>query len=313
MSRAGKAKKLRIATVQLRNAEYSVDKNLLHAEQFISQLSSQNAQLILLPELFAVPYLMSSEIWGYAESLDGKTIRWIKMQAIRFGIWIATTILERKEKEFYNSFVLVDPDGETQGVVRKSRPAAVETFFFKGCDNPHVIETPLGRIGVSICYEGFLASVVNNLFERRADLVLMPHSAPTPTLSPGIKPSYLEEYDRAIQHTAINMAKTLGVPTVMANKTGVWKTATPLFFPDEDSSFPGFSCIVDSRANVVAGLDAGEGMAVAEILLCPEAKQPVLAQFKGKWSQHVPRIFSLFVIPETLGKLFYWIKKPRVS
>jgi hypothetical protein len=44
------------------------------------------------------------------------------------------------------------------------------------------------------------------------------------------------------------IAEALGVPVVMANKVGPWRTPMPGIFPDEDTVFAGGSTIVDADA-----------------------------------------------------------------
>jgi predicted amidohydrolase len=62
-------------------------------------------------------------------------------------------LIEVADGHFHNSFVLATPAGEVAGAVRKSCPAWIEARWFKGRPGPHVIDTALGRIGVSICHE----------------------------------------------------------------------------------------------------------------------------------------------------------------
>lgn len=304
-------KTLRVAALQLISKNDSIEDNLAHAEPFVSEARQHGAVLVLLPELYPTGFIMTDAIWKCAESSRGPTVRWLKEQSLKHGIWIGTSFLEAVEDCFCNTFVLTNPQGDVVARVRKSKPAATEAFFFEGRPGPHVIDTPLGRIGVSICYEGFLVETLQHLHHEGADLVLMPHSAPTPTCNAGLEPKDIEEYNSSLRSNASAVARELGVPTVMANKAGPWKTASPWFFPDQDSRFPGYSRICAADGSVQAELGEEEGVIVADITLDPTAKAEHPPKQNGKWARAVPEMFKLFAIGEIAGKIAYSLSLKR--
>ena len=302
---------IRVAAIQVESVGGKIAHNLEHAVPFIEEAKRRGAEIVLLPELFPTGFDLTEAIWDAGEASDGPTVQWLKEQSGKHGLWIGTSFLEAAGDRFYNTFVLTNPKGEEAGRVRKGRPAATETFFFEGFPGPHVLDTPLGRIGVSICYEGYLATTVRQLHEEGADLVLMPHSAPTPSLSAGLKQSQLDEYDRALRAVSSATARDLGIPAVMANKVGRWKIRSPWPFPDEDSCFPGYSSIADSEGKILAELGDEEGVVVADIALDSGKKARNIPQPHGKWARAVPSLFRLFVISETLGGIRYRLSRKR--
>jgi len=302
---------LRVAAVQPISLSGGPQHNLAHAVPMVAKARAAGAELVLLPEFYATGYIMTPAIWDWAEAADGFTVQWLKQQARQHAIWIGTSFLEADNDRFFNTFVLVDDHGEEAIRVRKSKPAAVESFFFEGCPSIRVAETPWGRIGISICYESFLASTLQDLHEQEAELLLMPMSAPTPSLNTPITPADLEEYNLAVKNIAADTAKALGIPVVMANKAGVWKTAIPKPFPDEDSTFPGLSSIVAANGEVIAALNNQEDIIVADIEFNPEIMASSLPQPFGKWARKPPKIFKLFIISETLGRLHYFLSFKR--
>jgi predicted amidohydrolase len=309
------SKTIRVAAVQINSINGEIDHNLAHASSFVAQAKSKGAQLILLPELMSAGYELTDSIWRSAEPSQGPTVQWLKEQAIKHSVWIGTSFLEAVKDHFYNTFVLVNSDGQESMRVRKRKPGATEAFFYEGFPGSHVVDTPFGRIGVSICYEGYLASSVQSLHQENPDFVLMPMSAPTPTLNKPIRQTDLEEYNAAIKTVSSNLANELGIPAIMANKVGHWKTKTPWPFPAEDSTFPGFSSIVEADGEVISSLGNQEGVIVADIVLNPENKTKQLPEMFGKWARRPPRLFKLFTIAETLGRLKYLlcIKRRRMA
>ena len=302
-----KAKTIRVAAVQVTSNEEDIRRNLAHAEPFLMEAKSKGAQLILLPEFLPTGYCLEKSIWGMAEPSNGITVNWLIEQARKHSTWIGTSFLEADGQHFYNTFVLVDPGGNEKIRVRKCRPAATEMYFFKGEQTDRVADTEFGRIGVSICYEGALSQTIRELYEQKADLVIMPMSAPTPTLNKPLSSKDIEEYNTTLKSFASYVSTELGVPAVMANKVGPWKTKSPWPFPLEESSFPGFSTICDADGAVRSQLGNEEGVIVAEIELNARSKLGDLPTFFGKWARKPPKIFKLLVIAESLGRIGYTI------
>jgi len=181
-----------------------------------------------------------------AETKNGKTVTWLKELAKKHKIWLGTSYLEAIEEEFYNTFVLVNPKGEEDGRVYKEIAGSVETYLFKGRESKHIIETEFGKVGVVICYDGFVYEPLQKLSQQNPDFILLPHSAAQPSIIPILFPKkavdFLDDYTK---NTASRMSKLFGVPSIMANKTGVWKSDLPKPYPPQDGHFLGYSTITD--------------------------------------------------------------------
>ncbi len=309
------AKRIRVAAVQASSDEGDIRNNLARVAPLVSEASAKGAQLVLLPEFLSTGYRLERSIWERAEPPNGITAQWLIEQARTYAVWIGTSFLEASGSDFYNSFVLFDPKGTEVLRVRKSKPAATEVYYFRGDRSGRVVDTPLGRIGVSICYEAALFETMEALYRQGADWVLMPMSAPTPTLNKPLSPADIDEYNDAIRNLASDVSIDLGVPTVMANKVGRWQTQSPWPFPLEESSFPGFSTICDAGGIVRSQMGDEEGVIVAEVELDALTKASELPASVGKWARKPPRLFNLFVIAETLGKIAYLasVKRRRIA
>lgn len=302
---------IRVAAIQAVSENGRGQANLGRAEPLVREAAEGGARLVLLPEFLATGYELNRSIWRLAESGNGATVEWLRRMAARYGIWAGTSFLEAEARDFFNTFVLVDDSGQDVLRVRKSKPAATEAFLFSADTTPRVVQTPFGRIGVSICYEAMLASTIQALSDEDVDLVLMPMSAPTPTVNRPLKEKDLAEYDDMIKSLASDVARTLGVPTVMANKAGAWKTVSPWPFPVEDSRFPGFSTIAAASGEVSAQCADEEGVLVADVALDPARKVRRPLVLGRKWARKPPRLFKLFVISETWGWLSYCLSTRR--
>ena len=171
------AKTICVAAVQMDAVFGDREHNLSKAQGYIQEAAQKGAELVLLPELLPYGYGLNDSVWDYAEPLTGPSVTWLKEQAKKHGVYIGFSLLETDGEDFYNAFVLANPQGQLAGRVRKSPAPAVESYFYKKGNDSHIIETELGRIGVNICYEVLLHERVNELFEGNIDLCIQPAAA----------------------------------------------------------------------------------------------------------------------------------------
>ncbi len=284
---------VRVAAVQMASVDGDIEGNLAHAEILVEQAAAQGAQIILLPEFMPPGYSLTAGMWDCGEPREGKTVAWLKENSQRLHVWLGTSYLEAEGYDFYNTFVLTDPQGNEAGRVRKRYPAGPEAYFFRGDTGSHVIESSFGRIGVGICYENVLCFHEELMYEESADIVLMPHSAPdlTPDNATGMTP-------------AQRYAQLLGVPAVMANKCGPWK----------EDRFGGRSTIADSDGTVKAQLRYQEGVIVEDVTLDPLLKTTDPVVCRGYYSIDLPGWYKRrWAAIELIGKFHYSLNPVRMA
>lgn len=302
---------LRVAAVQMESRNGMIRDNLTRATRHVEAAAADGARLVLMPELMPTGYLLARALWDAAEPPQGPTVAWLRRQSKALGIWLGTSFLEADEDDFFNSFVLTDPRGEEVGRVRKCRPAMSEAYLFAGASGPRVFATPLGRIGIAICYENFLCDVVRALHAEAADLVLMPLSAPTGTVSWGFSQRDVDAFNAMVEDIPRRIAGGLGVPTVMANKSGPWRSPLPWPYPAQDSRFPGLSAIIDGDGTELRRLDDEEGVIVADVALDPARKAAAPPTGHGRWSRPMPWFTRVWISSEWFGSLSYALSGER--
>ena len=162
MSARNESKKLTIACLQYATPFCSAHDNLAVVKPLIHKAQTKGAQFILLPELALNKYSWEGCIaWSSAESLDAEqsTIKELMELASKLNIYIGLTFLEAEHNHFFNTFILLNPNGkiEANTKIRKEYPASNEAFVFRGYKNDHFVNTKeFGQIGVAICYENHL-------------------------------------------------------------------------------------------------------------------------------------------------------------
>jgi N-carbamoylputrescine amidase len=159
-------------------------------------------------------YGLDESVREGAESIEGPSVHWLKNQSKKFGIYLGFTFLEAEGEHFYNSFVLIQPDGTLTGRVRKSPPASIEAYFYRQGEDSHVIDTEFGRVGVNICYKKLLHERVNELYEAGVDLFLQPSATGRP--KPFI-PGDVARFEKMLLQARKHHYQALGVPEFPAD------------------------------------------------------------------------------------------------
>lgn len=298
-------KALKVAAIQLRCDPGQREANLARAGELISRAVAEGASMVLLPELTPGGYELTEAIWDSAETISGPSVAWLKATAAHHGIHLGMSFLEADAQDFFNSFVIATPQGELAGRVRKNPPASAEAYFFRPGNDSHYIDTSIGRLGVCICYEALLFERLKEQFTDRVDLLLIPMSAGTPTPRFPLRKRDAAAFDANIKGLPAHHARALGIPVVMANKCGPLVTAMPGALPDQDTSFPGLSAVVDGEGLVRSQLGAEQGLAVGVVTLDPARKARVLARSHGRWALAVPWFSFSYSVAAVIGARAY--------
>ncbi|MFN7997442.1 MAG: carbon-nitrogen hydrolase family protein [Bryobacteraceae bacterium] len=148
-------------------------------------LPSDGAKLVVLPEFFNneyFPQYRDYRYMEYAESDDGPTQSRIRAEAKRYGIHIVSTIFELARPGLYfDTAMLIGPDGEISGKYRKVHPAALlslEKIYFRGGSSFPVFRVGEWTIGFSICYDNLFPESCRSLALNGAELIVAPYATP---------------------------------------------------------------------------------------------------------------------------------------
>lgn len=156
------------------------------AKKYTKEASSGGASIVCLPELFNVkPFCSESNVENFklAELIpSGFTTSEMAKTAREEGIVVVGGIFEEERKGlYYNTVVILGPDGELIGKYRKSHihemPGLWEEKFYFHAGNTgfQVFPTPFGvKIGVAICYDRDFPEAFSVLGLKGADLVFVP-------------------------------------------------------------------------------------------------------------------------------------------
>jgi omega-amidase len=100
---------LKVTLVQYDIFWEDIDKNLQYLDEKLSLLESAATDLIVLPEMFATGFSMNAE--KLAESMNGKTMKWMKHIAQQKQCVVTGSIITKENYRFYNRLIWMRPDG----------------------------------------------------------------------------------------------------------------------------------------------------------------------------------------------------------
>jgi predicted amidohydrolase len=204
------------------------------AAKVAEAIDAADADVVVLPELALSGYAFDSLEEARAGAVSPDALDWSRPGKVVVG-----GFAERAGDGLFNSAALVDGDG-VRAVYRKAHLWDREpSWFAAGTDEPPVVETEYGRVGVMVCFDLFFPEWVRVAALRGADLLCVPGNWP----DEGREPPQVAR--------AAAAAEANGIAVVLCDRH------------DEERGlrFAGATCIADASGRVVA---RGAG-AVAEV------------------------------------------------
>lgn len=242
---------MRVAVIQMDCVLGEVTPNLDKIEHFAEAAARLDADLAVFPECATTGYFIADRLEALAEAPDGPTMRRLAAVARRHHLHLAVGLVIAEGGRVYDAQALIGPTGKVLGLYRKVHLFAAERQWYTEGEAPLVVDTPLGRVGMTICYDLIFPDYVRRLVELGADLVI------------NSTDWIADDYQSAVWgwsgKTTLGLAATRALENVtfvaMANRVG----------REREFSSLGWSCIVGPSGQILAGLQDGEGIAVAPI------------------------------------------------
>jgi predicted amidohydrolase len=157
------------------------ERNLQDALGHIAELGRRGCDLIVLPELWPCGYdaaTVGRDAHAAAEPLDGPRGRALSAAARACGVWLfGGTVPERDGAALYNTAVVYGPDGRLRAAHRKVylyTPLGEDDVFTAGDEATVVDVAGIGRIGISVCFDGDHPRYARRLHDHGARVVVAP-------------------------------------------------------------------------------------------------------------------------------------------
>jgi 5-aminopentanamidase len=171
---------MKLAVVQT-NPQFG--KKRENIQQAIALMESAQADMYVLPELFASGYNFASaeEVRSLAEPFPGgETFKALNEFALKHRSFIVYGFPEIDGEKLYNSSGMIGYDG-TKELYRKIHLFDREKLFFApGNLGFQVYHTPFGRIGMMICFDWYFPESARTLALKGAQLIAHPSNLVLP-------------------------------------------------------------------------------------------------------------------------------------
>lgn len=176
-----------VAAVQMASGP-NVGANLLEAERLIAQAAAEEADLIVLPENFALMGENDNDLLSIAEEEGKGPIQsFLAQQAARYKLWLAggTIPLHGSDKgKVLSGCLLFDPQGQRVARYDKlhlfdvSLPGGGERYseslIIEPGQNVVVADTPFGKVGLAVCYDLRFPELFRCLVEQGMETLILP-------------------------------------------------------------------------------------------------------------------------------------------
>ena len=241
---------MRVAAIHM-NSGADVDANLRLAERLLGDAAADRCELAVLPENFALMPERSRDKAKHAEEPGNGPIQaFLGDTAKRHGLWIvggSIPLVSPETERVYGACPVFDKDGRQRACYRKIHLFDVslpdreesyrESFSMYPGDELVTVDTPIGRIGLTICYDVRFPEMFRRLVDAGAVAFTVPAAFTAVT---GEAHWRVLLRARAIENLAYVVAP------------GQYGS-----HPDDRTTF-GYSLIVDPWGRVVAEAAAGD-------------------------------------------------------
>jgi 5-aminopentanamidase len=273
---------MRVAVAQLQPRLADVAGNVERCLAALDDAAGQGAVLVVLPEAAITGYVFDDPdaAAAVAIDLDGPEVAALADRCAALGLHAVVGTLEREGARVRNTAVTVGPDGVIGSYRKAHLPFLGVDRFVTAGDGPFdVHETPVGRLGVEICFDLRFPELSRALALDGAEIVCHPTNWP-------VEVRELADFmtrARAVENRVFLLT---------ANRVG----------EENGARFCGLSQIVDplGRRLALAGEDE-EVVLVADIDL-DEARTKTMVEAPGTyemrlWAQRRPELYGRLVEP----------------
>ncbi len=186
-----------VAAVSMDSRPGETTENLRGIDTWAAKAADAGGKLVLFQELSVTGFLPNHPLQNHdrwlraallaarqtAEPIPGPAVDALVETAGKRGILVAAGMLEDAGNRLFNTHVLVGPNG-LLGTWRKMHVPMYEMPFYNGGQAPVVVDTPIGRVGINICFDALLPESTRLLAVQNVEIVLFPFAADPPPCTP---------------------------------------------------------------------------------------------------------------------------------
>lgn len=242
----------RVAVGQMNPEPGNVEANLARIESIVQAAAKAGAKLVILPETATTGYFITDRLADLAEADDGPTSARLGRMAASWSVHLAVGMPVAADGRFYDAQLLFGPDGRRLATYWKAHLFSSERDYYAPGDTPVVVDTELGRIGMTVCYDLIFPDYVRRLVYMGADIVINS----TNWIS--------DAWQRERWGWTGPVVQALAGTRALEN--GIWLAMADCYGPEAGFVSLGYSCIAAPSGHLVASVTQGQGFAMADIV-----------------------------------------------
>ncbi|HOL17309.1 MAG TPA: carbon-nitrogen family hydrolase [Bacillota bacterium] len=219
---------IKVAAVQLAlcDQETRADR-FLRVEQRLEDFyrSGIMPDLVMLPEMWATGFINFHRYTAESEPLQGETFTRLAPWAEKLGCYfLAGSFVERDGQDYFNTSLLLGPDGSLAGSYRK-----VHLFGYQSRESEIltpgseivVVPASFGKIGLSTCYDLRFPELYRKLMEAGAEILLVPAAWPMARLEHWVLFNRARALENLCYLVSCNCSGSLGGAVLAGNSMAV--------------------------------------------------------------------------------------------
>ena len=172
----------RITVAQVPTVRGSIDVNVATVVAAIEAAGSRGDGLVVFPECALSGYMFTSrgEVESAALGLGSDRLARVVEACARASVHAVVGFLELDQGSVYNSAATVGPGGILGNYRKQHLPFLGADRFLEPGDGqiPRVVSTPVGNVGVMICFDLRFPECARTLALQGADIIAMPTAWP---------------------------------------------------------------------------------------------------------------------------------------
>lgn len=167
---------LRAAAVQMTGTPFDIAGNAAQIQRYVRRAAEDEARLVVLPELCHTGYTHSPDLPGISGPIPGPATELLCGLAAELDLTLVTAISAHTHQgKLQDVGVVVTPAGIAATGAKHLLWGNEPSVFAAGSpDEPTVADTPIGRVGVAICYEAGFPETVRRLAIDGAQIIAVP-------------------------------------------------------------------------------------------------------------------------------------------
>lgn len=264
--------KNKVFVVQLEAIAGDIEKNIQKAEKLLEEVNCKDTDLIVFPELWTIGWDCPNFNKFSEELYSSKFCKFLKEIAVQYNANVigGSSVLKKNNEKDRNTCLIFDRQGNLTAAYDKyhlfSHRGQSEGTYLEEGNTGLLVNTDIGKIGISICYDIRFPELFRKYAFNGADIMVNMAAWPS---------AFVDEYVTLSKARAIEN-QVYFISSCLTGKI------------NESFYFSGNSQVCDYKGKIVSKLEKEEQVLYAEIDI-DEMKQyrkqmPILKDTKAKYN-----------------------------